>query len=489
MAISVILYTFIAKLTTMPGIIGRKKEKEILAAVENDKRSAFIAVYGRRRVGKTFLIRSEFQGDFSFQLTGIANASLEQQLSNFDNAFKKIPAKQKAEPAKNWLHAFEQLIQFLENTQTEKKIIFLDELPWFDTPNSGFIPALEHFWNSWASGRNDIILIVCGSAASWMISKLINNKGGLHNRVTKRMKINPFSLQECEELLQSKKIVLDRYQLIQMYMVFGGIPFYWNEVTKGLSAAQNIQQICFNENGLLRTEFSNLYSSLFSNANRHIAIVAALAKKAKGLTRDEIIKGSDLPDGGSLTRLLTELEESGFIRKYIPFGKKNRNSLYQLTDFYTLFFLRFMNANRQFDENSWLNMIDSPAHRAWSGYAFEQVCLYHTSQIKAALGVAAVETNTSSWRSSTMEKGAQVDLIIDRRDQVINLCEMKFSINKFTIDKKYDTELRNKIAAFKKESGTRKSVFLTLITTFGLQQNNYAAGLVQNDITMDALFE
>ena len=239
---------------------------------------------------------------------------------------------------------------------------------------------------------------------------------------------------------------------------------------------------------MLRTEFPNLFNSLFANAGRHIAIVNALAKKAKGLTRAEIIKGSQLPDGGSMSRLLNELEESGFIRKYIPFEKKMRTSLYQLTDFYTAFYLRFINKTAHFDKNKWLNTIDSPAYRAWSGYAFEQVCLYHTNQLKHALGIAAVETSMSSWRSSSLEKGAQIDLVIDRRDQVINLCEMKFSINPFTIDKKYDAELRNKIAAFKKETGTRKSVFMTMVTTFGLQQNNYAAGLVQNDIKMDALF-
>ncbi len=285
-----------------------------------------------------------------------------------------------------------------------------------------------------------------------------------------------------------KKTALDRYQIIQLYMVLGGIPFYWDEVTKGLSAAQNIQQICFSQNGLLRTEFNNLFTSLFSNADRHIAIVKALAKKAKGLTKGEIIKSSKLPDGGSMTRLLDELEESGFIRKYVPFEKKMRTSLYQLTDFYTLFYFKFIFDNTQFDKKKWLNIIDNPTHRAWSGYAFEQVCLYHIYEVKHALGIAAVETTITSWRSTTLQNGAQIELVIDRRDQVINLCEMKYSINPFTIDKKYDAELRNKIAAFKKETDTRKSVFMTMVTTFGLQQNNYAAGLVQNDIKMDVLF-
>lgn len=472
----------------MEGIIGRSKELKLFTSILEGHRSEFIAVYGRRRVGKTFLIRSVFKRHFTFQLTGLANANTEQQLANFNNALQKVQKKNKEEPAKTWFIAFVQLTRFLEKSAATKKVIFIDELPWLDTVNSGFIPALEHFWNSWASARNDVILIACGSAASWMINKLINNKGGLHNRVTKRLKIIPFTLQECEQLVQSKKSVLDRYQIIQLYMVLGGIPFYWDEVSKELSAAQNIEQICFSENGLLRTEFPKLFSSLFTNADRHIAIINVLAKKAKGLTRHEIIKGSKLPDGGSMTRLLNELEESGFIRKYIPFEKKMRTSLYQLTDLYSLFYLRFIKEPAHFEKNKWLNTIDSPTYRAWSGYAFEQICLYHSDQLKHSLGIAAVETNISSWRSSTLENGAQIDLVIDRRDQVINLCEMKFSINPFTIDKKYDAELRNKIAAFKKETATRKSVFMTMVTTFGLQKNNYAAGLIQNDIKMDALF-
>lgn len=473
----------------MEGIIGRKKELVIFETVFKGNRSEFIAVYGRRRVGKTYLIRTAFNDKITFQCTGLANSTTEQQLKNFNTALLKSSKKPRSGNAKNWFDAFQNLAGFLENISVSRKVVLIDELPWFDTPNAGFIQAFEHFWNSWASARKDIILITCGSAASWMINKLINNKGGLHNRVTKRIKVAPFTLKECEEFIQAKKSVLDRYQVIQLYMVFGGIPYYWDEVAKGLSAAQNIQQICFNQNGLLRIEFTNLFSSLFSNADRHIAIVNTLAKKGKGLTRAEIIKGSKLPDGGSMTRLLNELEESGFIRKYIPFGKKNRTSLYQLTDFYSLFYLRFINDEAtDFDKNKWLNTIDSPSYRAWSGYAYEQICLYHVNDIKKALGIAAVQTTVSSWRSATLLNGAQIDLVIDRRDQVINLCEMKFSINPFIIDKKYDSELRNKIAAFKKETGTRKSVFMTMVTTFGLQQNNYAAALIQNDITMEAFF-
>ena len=472
----------------MNPLVGRKKEFQYLKSLSDTNRSEFIAVYGRRRVGKTFLIRSAFDQRFTFQVTALGNATLAQQLANFHVALKKVYPAIENEPASDWFSAFQQLIAFLENQREGRHILFFDELPWFDTQGSGFIQGIEHFWNSWASARSDIVLIVCGSAASWMINKLINNKGGLHNRITKRLKIVPFTLGECELLLQSRNSVLDRYQIIQLYMVLGGIPFYWDEVDTGKSAFQNIDEICFTYNGILRNEFSNLFRSLFNNYQKHEAIIGALTTKGKGLTREEILELTNLPNAGSTSRILLELEESGFIRKYAPFGKKERNSLYQLVDFYSLFYQQFLKDVNPIGQNSWMTFMDSPKYRTWSGYAFEQVCLYHLPQLKQSLGISGVQTNVSSWLSKTKGNGAQIDLVIDRRDQVINLCEMKYSINPYTIDNKYAEVLRNKIGFFRQETGTRKSVFLTMVTTFGLQPNIHSAGLVQNDVQMGVLF-
>jgi uncharacterized protein len=468
-------------------MVGRKQELATFKKLMDSKKSEFVALFGRRRVGKTYLIRSFFKESFTFQVIGLANASLSQQLLNFQISLSKYT--QNSQAASNWQEAFQLLINYLDSQkQIGKKVVFIDELPWFDTPNSNFVQALEHFWNSWASARNDVLLIVCGSSASWMINKLINNTGGLHNRVTKRMKIQPFTLQECEALLKYNGIRLDRYQIVQLYMVLGGIPFYWDALEAGKSAAQNIEEICFTENGLLRNEFNLVFKSLFKNADKHLLVVHELSKKTKGLTRDELLKGTGLSNAGSTTRILQELDESGFIRKYLPFGKKSREALYQLCDFYTLFYLNFIQNTSIVDKNIWLNSLDSPKQRAWSGYAFEQVGLSHIDQIKTALGITGVETHTSAWRSSQNTNGAQIDLVIDRRDQVINLCEMKFSINPFVIDKTYDAVLRNKVGLFKAETKTRKSVFLTFLTTFGLAPNNYS-GLVQNTLTMDDLFD
>lgn len=468
-------------------IIGRRAEQETLRTYYHSGKPEFIAVYGRRRIGKTFLIKESFNNDFAFQLTGLAKEGLSGQLRNFQasiNRYSGIPY-----PLINsWFDAFEQLIHLLENTKKKsRKVIFLDELPWLDTHKSGFISALEHFWNGWASARKDIMLIVCGSATSWIINKLIKDRGGLHNRITKRLFIEPFTLSECEEYYKENGIVMNRMQVVESYMIFGGIPYYLSLVQKGKSLAQNIDSLCFAKNGELSLEFSNLYASLFKASENHIKIVEALSKKNKGLTRKELIAATKLANGGTFSKNLEELEQCGFIKIYNSFNAKSKFKLYQLIDFYTLFYLNFILSNKNGDENFWSHSLDSPRRRAWSGYAFEQVCQCHVWQIKRKLGISGILTKEAAWKSQQTAGGAQIDLLIDRNDGVINICEMKYYGSEFSIDKKYDLELRNKSGAFQSESKTKKALHLTMITTYGVKKNEYS-GTFQSEVLMDDLF-
>lgn len=469
-------------------LVGRKNEINSFGNLYESRSSEFIAVYGRRRVGKTFLIRNVFSKKFTFQLTGIANVTLQDQLTNFTITFQKQNSKLKFESPKNWFEAFRLIEIMIEKSKAKKKVIFIDELPWFDTPKSKFISALESFWNSFASSRSDVLLIVCGSAASWMINKLINNKGGLHNRVTRKFKINPFTLAECRAFVKQRKIVLNEYSIIQLYMIFGGVPYYWDQLDKGKSALQNVDDICFSENGILRTEFNNLFKSLFTKAEKHLQIIEALAKKGIGISREDILKICKLSDGGSVTRILTELEESGFIRKYIPYGKISRNRLYQISDFYTLFYFKFLKNYSDLNYVSWANLIDNPRYRVWTGLAFEQICMNHISQIKKALGIQGMETKVSSWRSSKPSEGAQIDMLIERKDQVIQIIEIKFSIHEFVIDKKYEEVIRTKISVFCEETKTTNAIHFGMITTYGVRKNKYSS-MVQNNLKMSTLFE
>lgn len=472
-------------------LIGRVRETAKFNKIMSSSKSEFLAIYGRRRVGKTFLIREYFGQKFDFYATGLAKGNTNQQLTNFTIFINNYFSSQYAVP-KNWLEAFNILIKELEKINTDKKqVIFIDEMPWLDTKKSDFMMGLEFFWNSWASAKNNVVLVVCGSAASWMINDLIKNTGGLYNRVTERIKLEPFNLQETESYFLQKNIVLDRYQILQLYMVTGGIPYYLDQIEAGKSAMQNIEDVCFRNDGQLRTEFSHIFSSLFKNADKHELILKIIFDNGGALTREKLLKHAGFSSGGGISKALNELEESGFITSFLKMGLKKAHATYCISDFYTIFYFRFIQHQGKYEPNMWLNNIDNPAFRAWSGFAFEQICFAHIPQIKNALNIGGVSSSTYAWnlKGNADKKGSQIDLVIDRRDQVINLFEIKYSINQIIITKEYDGKLRNKIQTFKETTATKKSIFLTLISTFGVKTNEYSTSSVQNELTMDALFD
>lgn len=472
-------------------IIGRKSEQKELKDAATAEYSKFVAIYGRRRVGKTFLVRETFNYTFTFQHTGLTHGKMRDQLLGFRTSLQKASGN-KYTQFKNWYDAFFALEEWLNLLPEGKKIIFLDELPWMDTPRSNFISGLEHFWNSWASARKDILLITCGSATSWIVNKLINNHGGLHNRLTNRILLQPFTLSECEEYSTANDLGLSRYQIVENYMIMGGIPFYWSLLNRELSLAQNIDALFFaNDVEGLTHEYQQLYASLFNNPESYMKIVSTLAKKAKGLSRDEISKITKVSTGGELTKLLNELEWCGFIRKYNSIGKQSKDSLYQLIDNFTLFYFQYMKDNKNNDPHFWSNNIGSALHRTWSGLAFERVCLQHVPQLKAALGISGILSNVYSWcTEADKNKGidkTQIDLLIDRNDGVINLCEMKFSEQEYAITEEEEMKLRRRRGNFIDATQTKKAVHITMVTPYGLKQNSHSA-IAQNEIKIKNLF-
>ena len=468
-------------------IIGREKERSALKQYYESNTPEFLVVYGRRRIGKTFLIREYFGGAFDFYATGLANGKKKEQLQAWNDAMKSSFGTADAN-ASDWLEAFRMLRLHLEKQdETKRKVLFLDEIPWMDTHKSGFLTALEHFWNGWASGRADIFLIICGSATSWVVKNILKNRGGLYNRVTRRMRLLPFTLKETEEYLKEKEIDLGRYRICEAYMIFGGVPYYYSLLGRGMSLPQNVDALCFAEDGMLRGEFEELYTSLFRHSEQYIKVVTALSAKTKGLTRDEIIHTGSLSSGGGLTQVLEELELCGFIRSYPNYLLDENLCLYQLADPFSLFHMRYIQGKRPRNPRYWTSNLDSPSQSTWKGYAFEQVCLHHAEQIKQALGIMVISTEISSWRSRQSAPGAQIDLLIDRKDGIINLCEMKYSKSIYTINAKEETQLRNRISAFETESRTKKAVHLTMVTTYGIAKNSHA-GYVQSEVVLDDLF-
>ena len=469
--------------------IGREKEINKLKKAKEDNRSHFIAVYGRRRIGKTFLIRETYKEEFLFQHAGLSKGGMKSQIDAFSKSIEKSGLSPEKKP-KKWMEAFDDVEELILQSEKEKKIIFIDELSWMDTPRCDLLVALEHFWNSFASSRNDVILIVCASATSWILSKIIHSKGGLYNRLTEEINLQVFTLKECEEFAKGKGLALTKNQILQYYMIFGGVPYYWEFIEKGLSYQQNVDNILFSQNAPLRDEFKYIFSSIFKKPEEYQKIVEALGKKKIGMTREEIIEKTGIENSGALSKKLEELESCGFIRKYYAFGLKTKNAIYQLIDNFTLFYYSFLERYPT-DEYFWSNQINTPKVNTWLGLAFERVCLEHIKQIKIKLGISGVYTEVNSWTCKKDEDkglfGSQIDLLIVRKDQVINLCEMKYSDTEYTIKKDLDESIRRKISDLKNGTKTKYAIFPTLITTYGLMENSYSYN-IQSVITLEDLF-
>lgn len=470
-------------------IIGRKEEIDNLNRAYNSEHSEFVAVYGRRRIGKTYLIRETFGDSFTFQYTGIINISNKDQLNEFHaNLIRQgLPSDIKA--PRTWFEAFHQLENLISKSKQRRKVIFLDELPWMDAPNSRFIPAFEHFWNGWASARHDVLLIICGSATSWIINKIFRNIGGLYNRVTYRIRLQQFSLAECEELVQSLKLPLSRNMILETYMIMGGVPYYWNKLDPSKSIGQNINDLFLKDSGELRNEFNFIYASMFKSPEKYIKVVEALSGKKSGMTRDEIISKSKLQSNGSLSDILEDLIECGFIRKYCHLDKRLKDAIYQLIDCYTLFYYQFVRNAYNVDDEYWNKLLRTPTYNTWCGLAFERVCLLHSRQIKAALGISGIMANIFSWhvKGNDVHPGVQIDLLIDRSDNVINICEMKYAPNGYSMTRAALESINKKVAVLQHYVPARKFISPVLITSNGIIRNKYSEDIRQF-VTGDQLF-
>ena len=467
-------------------IIGRKQELALLTEAFVSNKSELVAIYGRRRVGKTFLIREHYKNNFIYEVTGLTNGSLSDQLDNFTKELRIRTNNISIKTPRKWLEAFSLLEQYIDGlSYKNKKVIFIDEFPWIATPKSKFLMAFENFWNHYASRRDDLIIVICGSAASYMVNNIIKNKGGLHNRITKKIRLLPFNLNETELFLKNNGIKYTQYDILQLYMAIGGIPHYLENLKKGDSVAQNIDRMCFDKDGLLNSEFNQLFSSLFHDSKKHLALIYVLASIRKGISRGELIKKSKIESGGDFTVKLDELIESGFVSEYSYYQNKRKLRLYRLSDEYSLFYLKFIRNNKVEGSGTWKKLFMSQSYKSWSGFSFETLCLKHVQQIKKGLRIDAIYSINSSWFNDS----AQVDLLIDRDDNIINICEMKFSKTAFTINKNYYNNLRNKITEFQQETKSKKNVFLTMITTYGINHNQYSAEIVENELTMESLFE
>ena len=476
----------------MDTLIGRDKECKRLDKCMEAKTAQLIVVYGRRRIGKTYLVNHYFKDNISFKITGAYGQAKNVQLRNFSDELNRRSKKSFNIP-KDWTEAFNDLREYIEELPIDKKqVFFIDEMPWLDSHKSNFLAAFEYFWNDYGSSKDNLIFVICGSATSWMVDNIANNKGGLFNRQTCRIYLEPFTLKQTEEFLLAQGISWTYYDIAECYMIMGGIPYYLSLLDKNLSYVSNIDNLFFRKRAELWDEFDHLYQTLFKNSDKYIEIMECLSQKRSGYTRKEISEKCGIEENGKLTKILEDLVNSGFVKVSSFYGRKKKDALYESSDYFTNFYFRFLKDNHGKDEHYWSKAIDNPSRKSWAGFTFEQLCKDHISQIKTKLGISGVLTEEYIWYTKFDEKlktsGAQIDLLIERRDRIINLCEIKFSTQEFVIDKDYDAKLRNKMETFRRSTSTNYGLQLTMITTYGVKENKYSS-LVGSEVTLKDLFE
>jgi len=472
-------------------LIGRETEIQLLNDCYHSDKAELVAVYGRRRIGKTFLVKNLFQDRFDFFVTGMYDGSLKEELAIWNRKLIEHSSFPYPMP-KSWNEAFTQLKHFIVTLKKKRVVIFIDEMPWLDVPKSNFVKELDFFWNDWASTQSQLMMIVCGSATTWMNHNLISQKGGLHNRVTRKIKLSQFNLHETALFLESKKIKWSLHQIAECYMIFGGTPYYLDLLKKEKSLAQNVDFLFFRKDAELAEEYDLLVKSLFNNSQAYRKVIDLLAKHSRGMTRKELIEGLRIPAGGTFSELLDNLRNCDFVRTYSAFGKKERDTMYQLSDMFILFFLRFVKTSSGQDESFWTNSIDDPSRRAWTGYAFEQLCFSHIPQIKEKLGIRGILSNVCSWyQKGDREngvKGHQIDMLIERRDMVINVCEAKFTNRPYAVTEEYLHEMYERMEDFRESVKTNAALHLTVIASAGLADNEYSSD-IQNVIALSDLFK
>jgi uncharacterized protein len=473
-------------------LIGRIEELKTLSTAAQSPQAELVAVTGRRRIGKTFLVAQAYQQQMVFEVIGTQNGTLRAQLDNFAEQLRKAAKSVYAlKPPATWAEAFRQLRDFLETlpVSDHKPVLFFDELPWLAGQKSGFLQAFGYFWNSWAS-RQRLTVVICGSAASWMIQRVVNDTGGLHNRITRHLHLAPFTLAETEAFLHSRGLFFDRYQIVQLYMAIGGIPHYLKALDYSKTVVQNIDTLCFSARGFLREEFLRLYPSLFPNAEHHVLVVRTLAQKRQGMTRAQLLETTKLANGGNFTTIVNELVQSGFVTEVLPFGKSQKEKIFRLDDEYSLFYLHFIENNKKQGRNLWQHLSQTPAYKSWSGVAFEAVCLKHIEEIKMSLSIAGIYSTVSSFykKGTDTAPGVQIDMVLDRNDHAVNLFECKFYNEPFAHSKEDADALREKMWRFKAITKTKKHLSWILVTAHGLTSNKHSGGLVSNVLTLDDLF-
>ena len=460
-------------------IYGRDKQIQIFQELLNNKKPAFMAIYGRRRIGKTYLVTEFFKEQKCnfFHLTGVKKAKSSIQLENFKYALEATYKKSEAASFTNWNQAFVSLSKEIKKSK-KKTVLFFDEVPWLTGGKSDFLLALDHFWNHYLSSDPNVICIVCGSSASWIIKKIIKGRYGFHHRLTHKIHLHPFDLYETEGFLKLSGLDFGRQQIIELYFAIGGVAKYLTLLKPNLSVVENIQEIIFSKEGLLYDEFEDLYSAIFNKHENYVEIVKLLGQHHYGMTRDEIKKALGVSSGGSLTKWLEDLETADFITAISSYKKNRKEKIYLLTDEFSRFYLTWFAKGRRMPNEYWLQQKRTAKYKTWAGLAFEVLCVKHIDIIKSKLGITGIQTTESFYKN----ENCQIDLLIEREDRCINICEMKYSISLDLNEVK--KELNFKKESFNKATNNKKQLLATLITNDDIKLTGQQREVIQKVVVI-----
>lgn len=475
-------------------LIGRKKEIQELEKAYRSGQFEFIALYGRRRVGKTYLVSQVFEDRISFRHAASPNDEerqdekglLKMQLEVFYGSLLAQGLKESKKP-NSWVEAFLLLIRLFEGKDpAERWVIFLDEFPWMDTKRSNFIEAFSWFLNFWAANQKNLMIIAAGSSTSWMLNNLIHSTGGLYNRVTNPIRLSPFRLQETEQFFREKGFDLSRYSIARIQMAFGGIPYYLNFLDRGEGLSRFVDRMLFEKGAKLGLEYDTLFRSSFEKGDLARKIAEYLGKRSSGYTRKEIVEGLKISDGKAVKDALDALQEGDFVLEYVPYKEAQNKKRYRLIDPFCIFYLHFVAGKRSLDPSFFA---DSVEPNSWIGAAFENLCAAHLEQIKRALVISKLSSIEFSlvFPKEEDKKGAQVDLVLVRKDRIVNLCEMKFYGKPYVQTEKEHHSLTNRVARLKETLPATYSIAPVLITVFEPSSGGYPDDYVQV-LTLDDLF-
>ena len=469
-------------------IIGRREEIRELEKCEKSKKSELVCVYGRRRVGKTYLVEQSFANLFAFRATGVESGNTRTQLKSFYQRLVEAGDTERRVP-QDWFEAFSRLERILaaENIRRSihgKRIVFFDEFPWFATPRSDFLEAFGEFWNRCGTAQGDFLFIICGSATSWIIKNILEDTGSLYNRVTSQIFLRPFSLRETELYMESRVFGWSRRQIVECQMIFGGLPYFFDLLNPDESLTWNINALIFKPHALLRHESKKLLEATLKKSPAYNDILKCLSSHYYGMQKNACFASLDISQG-TFSRAVEDLIKCGYVHESVDRYSKGHPLRLQLIDPFLLFHYNFL--EKGYSETTRFEDFksDTGRYNNWRGHAFEILCMYHIDHIKNALGISGVRTNSYAWVSEKNE--AQIDLVLDRDDGIVNICEEKYTDTAFAVSAEYEERLLKKMDIYRAETKTKKALKIVMICTENLAGTANTEHITRV-LTLDDLF-